>query len=158
MKFVLNGGLIIGTVDGGIFYLYSANIEIGEETGPDNIFLFGTLTPDVENIRHQQIYVGKLSRDPKLESVISSIRLGNYGLGSIFEPLLQSLQNDYYLLHADFDAYIKTMDKVDKAFKDKSVWAEKSILAACSMGMFSSDRSIKEYAKRIWKVEPARLK
>lgn len=97
MKFVLNGGLIVGTVDG-------ANIEIGQETGPDNIFLFGTLTPQVEDIRHRQIYGTGVEADPKLESVLDSIRNGNYGTPSIFESLLQTLNSDHYLLHKDFSA------------------------------------------------------
>ncbi|KAL2916158.1 Non-essential glycogen phosphorylase [Polyrhizophydium stewartii] len=150
MKFVLNGGLIVGTVDG-------ANIEIGEETGDDNIFLFGTLAHEVEDIRHQQTYSNRSSRDPKLEAVIDSIHAGHYGDAIIFEPLLNTLNNDYYLLHKDFAAYLETMDKVDECFKDKSSWAKKSIHAAASMGKFSSDRSIKEYANRIWGVKPLRV-
>lgn len=133
MKFVLNGGLILGTVDG-------ANIEIGEETGAENIFLFGTLTPQVEDIRHAQLYGGKVKRDPKLESVVNSIHAGRYGFAGIFEPLMQTLHSDVYLLHADFAEYIATMEKVDEAFKDKKLWAKKSIMAAASMGKFSSDR------------------
>jgi starch phosphorylase len=97
MKFVLNGGLIVGTVDG-------ANIEIGEETGEDNIFLFGTLTPEVDDIRHRQTYGGGVIVDPKLESVLESIRAGNYGQPAIFEPLLHTLSSDYYLLHTDFSS------------------------------------------------------
>ncbi|KAI8914420.1 glycosyl transferase [Gorgonomyces haynaldii] len=151
MKFVLNGGLIVGTVDG-------ANIEIGEETGPDNIFLFGTLTPQVEDIRHNQIYAGKFNRNAKLESVVQSIQHGKYGFPGIFEPLLHTLGGDFYLLHADFEEYIETMAKVDSVFKDKKLWAQKSILAAASMGKFSSDRSIKEYAERIWNIKPAKVK
>lgn len=96
MKFVLNGGLIVGTVDG-------ANIEIGEETGPDNIFLFGTLTPEVEDIRYQQTYVGQIKKNAKLETVIHAIQQGRYGFPGIFEPLLQTLNSDYYLVHADFE-------------------------------------------------------
>lgn len=135
-----------------------ANIEIGEECGEENIFLFGTLTPQVEDIRHRQTYGGNFVRDSKLEKVISSIREGRYGQPSIFQPLLQTLENDFYLLHADFGAYIDTMAKVDEAFKDKKLWAQKSIIAACSMGKFSSDRSIAEYAKKIWNIEPATVK
>ncbi|KAJ1336513.1 hypothetical protein BSLG_007297 [Batrachochytrium salamandrivorans] len=133
MKFVLNGGLIIGTVDG-------ANIEIGEETGDENIFLFGTLTPDVEDVRYSQTYGGGTIRDSKLVSVIDSIHAGHYGDPIIFEPLLNTLQNDHYLLHKDFTPYIETMSKVDMCFKDKHAWAKKSIIAAASMGKFSSDR------------------
>ena len=142
----------------GVVMINLANIEIGEETGPDNIFLFGTLTPAVEDIRHKQIYVGKVNRDPKLESVVQSIQQGRYGFPGIFEPLLHTLGSDYYLLHADFDEYIDTMVKVDQVFKDKKAWAKKSILAAASMSKFSSDRSIEEYAKRIWNIQPHPVK
>ncbi len=86
----------MGTVDG-------ANIEIGEETGPDNIFLFGTLTPEVEDIRYQQTYVGQIKKNAKLETVIHAIQQGRYGFPGIFEPLLQTLNSDYYLVHADFE-------------------------------------------------------
>lgn len=112
MKFVLNGGLIVGTVDG-------ANIEIGQETGADNIFLFGTLTPAVEDIRHQQVYGGGVKVDEKLEQVLESIRNGNYGSAAIFEPLLSTLSSDHYLLHADFSEYLDTLEKVDAVFKNK---------------------------------------
>ncbi|KAJ3311997.1 Non-essential glycogen phosphorylase [Boothiomyces sp. JEL0838] len=131
MKFVLNGGLIVGTVDG-------ANIEIGEETGPENIFLFGVLTPEVEDIRHKQTYGTGIKVDPKLDSVVESIRDGTYGQPAIFEPLL----------------HIDTMRKVDACFQNKTEWAKKSILAAASMGKFSSDRSINDYAKNIWHISP----
>ncbi|KAI8895516.1 glycosyl transferase [Globomyces pollinis-pini] len=150
MKFVLNGGLIVGTVDG-------ANIEIGEETGDDNIFLFGTLTPAVADVRHNQVYGKGVQVNEKLESVVESIRSGNYGQPAIFDPLMNTLNSDHYLLHADFEMYIETMNKVDKCFKNQAEWAKKSILAAASMGKFSSDRSILDYAKDIWHVEPQPL-
>lgn len=95
MKFVLNGGLIVGTVDG-------ANIEIGEETGPDNIYLFGYHTDQVDDIRHNQLYGGGVKTCSKLNTVIDSIRQGNYGQPSIFEPLLHTLDTDHYLVHGDF--------------------------------------------------------
>ncbi len=112
MKFVLNGGLIVGTVDG-------ANIEIGQETGAENIFLFGTLTPQVEDIRHKQVYGGGVEVDSKLEEVLESIRSGNYGSPCIFEPLLGTLASDHYLLHSDFTEYLETLSKVDKVFKNR---------------------------------------
>lgn len=108
MKFVLNGGLIVGTVDGGLFFIfpiplipipnkYLANIEIGQETGPDNIFLFGTLTPAVEDIRHKQVYGSGVAVDEKLDQVLESIRSGNYGSAAIFEPLLsKDLYHDLF--------------------------------------------------------------
>ncbi|TPX68538.1 glycogen phosphorylase [Spizellomyces sp. 'palustris'] len=146
MKFVLNGGLILGTVDG-------ANIEIGEEVGKDNIFFFGALTAEVEDIRHHQMYYN-VAMDSKLQGVIKSIQSGRYGDSVIFEPLLGTLRSDYYLLSKDFTPYLEAMERVDAAFKNKSAWAKRCITAAASMGKFSSDRSIQDYAKRIWKITP----
>ncbi|TPX45161.1 glycogen phosphorylase [Synchytrium endobioticum] len=148
MKFVLNGGLILGTVDG-------ANIEIGEEVGDDNIWLFGVLANEVDDIRHTQTYQA-VEMDPSLKSVLKSIRRGDFGDSSIFEPLLATLTtgHDYYLISKDFDAYLEAQKKVDSAFKDRTSWAKKSILAAAGMGKFSADRSVADYAKRIWHAQP----
>jgi glycogen phosphorylase len=102
MKFVLNGGIIIGTVDG-------ANIEIGEEVGDENIFLFGTLTPDVEDARHEMMYGGgKL--DPDLQKVVESIQSGEFGQPAVFESLLATLTfgHDFYIISKDFSSYLQT--------------------------------------------------
>ncbi|KAJ3095527.1 Non-essential glycogen phosphorylase [Phlyctochytrium planicorne] len=149
MKFVLNGGLIIGTVDG-------ANIEIAEEVGDDNIWMFGALTPEVEDIRHEIRFRGN-TLDPNLAAVVESIRKGDFGDAYIFEPLLSTLTtgHDFYIISHDFDSYLKTLSKIDVAFKDKSAWAKRSILAAASMGKFSSDRSIRDYAEKIWHIKPS---
>jgi starch phosphorylase len=81
MKFVANGGLIVGTVDG-------ANIEIGQEAGPDNIFLFGALSSEVNDIKHKQTYCGGVQINSDLKKVTESIKAGNYGHSTIFEPLI----------------------------------------------------------------------
>ncbi|KAI9013003.1 glycosyl transferase [Gaertneriomyces semiglobifer] len=146
MKFVLNGGLILGTVDG-------ANIEIGEEVGDDNIFFFGALTKEVEDARHKQMYY-QSEMNPNLQAVVNSIRAGKYGEPAIFDGLLGTLRTDYYLLSKDFDSYLHAMEKVDAAFKDKKGWAKKCILAVGRMGKFSSDRSIQDYARTIWRAKP----
>jgi glycogen phosphorylase len=86
--------------------LFLISIEIGEETGDENIFLFGTLTPEVDDIRHRQTYGTGVVCDPKLESVLDSIRAGNFGQPAIFEPLLNTLSSDHYLVHTDFSACI----------------------------------------------------
>ncbi|KAI8805271.1 glycosyl transferase [Cladochytrium replicatum] len=149
MKFVLNGGLILGTVDG-------ANIEIGEEVGKDNIWLFGCLAHEVEDIRHEQLY-RTIDMGAELRSVVESIQHGSYGDAYVFEPLLATLTtgHDYYLVNKDFVPYLETQKLVDIAFKEKASWAKKSINAAASMGKFSADRSIQEYAERIWKASPS---
>ncbi|KAJ3121779.1 Non-essential glycogen phosphorylase [Nowakowskiella sp. JEL0407] len=149
MKFVLNGGLILGTVDG-------ANIEIGEEVGNENIWLFGALAHEVEDIRHDQRYHG-VKMDPNLDKVLQSIMNDDFGDGSIYGPLLGTLHSDYYLVSKDFQPYLDSWKLIEETFKDKAGWARRSINAAASMGKFSSDRSIKEYAERIWKIEPSRL-
>ncbi|CAG8555409.1 4527_t:CDS:10 [Ambispora leptoticha] len=132
MKFVLNGGLILGTVDG-------ANIEIHEEIGDDNIFLY----------RNVPI-------DPALQSVITSIETGNFGDARIFSPLINTLTfgKDYYLISDDFGSYLDAQKLVDEAYKDQDDWSKKSILCTARMGFFSSDRAIREYAEQIWEVKP----
>lgn len=191
MKFVLSGGLILGTVDG-------ANIEIAEEIGLDNIWLFGTLTKDVEDARHNQRYRGE-GMDRKLKAVLDVIASGKFGDARIFESLLctfrlgsslgPALTRDFSLSHIDdwrrplprfqgfygtrsylinlpsastntcypMQPYIETNAAVDAAFKNKEAWAKKSILACAGMGKFSSDRSIQEYANRIWKLKPVKV-
>lgn len=148
MKFVLNGGLILGTVDG-------ANIEIRDEIGQDNIFMFGTLADQVADIRHYQKYHGVLV-DGHLQTVIESIQAGDYGDPASFNPLIDTLTygGDYYLISEDFDSYLKCQDEVDADFKNKRLWAKKSILCTAGMGFFSSDRAIREYADKIWKIDP----
>ncbi|KAI5839301.1 glycosyl transferase [Morchella snyderi] len=148
MKFVLNGGLIIGTCDG-------ANIEITREIGEDNIFLLGHLAEDVEELRHQHRF-GKVEMDPKLRLVCDAIEAGQFGDPNIYSGLISALTTgcDYYLVSDDFSSYLATQDLVDTTFKDKEDWATKSIMSVANMGFFSADRAINEYADTIWNVEP----
>ncbi|RCH91159.1 Non-essential glycogen phosphorylase [Rhizopus azygosporus] len=154
MKFVLNGGLILGTVDG-------ANIEIRDEIGEDNIFMFGTLADKVADIRHHQKYHGVLI-DPNLQIVLQSIQSGEFGgpeTASVFGPLINTLTygGDYYLISADFEMYLDAQDHVDAVYKDKKSWAKKSILCTAGMGFFSADRAVKEYADKIWNLKPVSI-
>lgn len=148
MKFVLNGGLIIGTCDG-------ANIEITREVGESNIFLFGNLAEDVEDLRHAHTY-GNFKLDPDLAKVFDAIKGGRFGDANRFSALCNSIidQGDYYLVSDDFNSYIKTHALVDEAYKDQEAWLEKCITSVSRMGFFSSDRCIQEYAEMIWNVEP----
>ncbi|KAA8904156.1 glycosyl transferase [Sphaerosporella brunnea] len=148
MKFVLNGGLIIGTCDG-------ANIEITREIGDENIFLLGNLAEDVEDLRHRHRY-GQVEMDPKLRAVCDEIEKGTFGDPSVYEGLISSLTTgcDYYLVSDDFSSYLTTQDLVDEAYRDKDGWATKCINSVASMGFFSADRCINEYADMIWNVEP----
>ncbi|KAI5195072.1 glycosyl transferase [Aureobasidium subglaciale] len=151
MKFVLNGGLIIGTCDG-------ANIEITREIGEDNIFLFGNLAEDVEDIRHQHTYEGVLI-DEGLQKVFDAIHSGMFGHSDEFSALTNTVVNhDHWLTSADFEAYCKTQDTIDEAFKDQEAWLHKTILAVARMGFFTADRCIEEYAEMIWNVEPQKIK
>ena len=151
MKFVMNGGLIIGTVDG-------ANVEITREIGEDNIFLFGNLSENVEELRYNHQY--HPSPMPEgLEKVLEHIEQGNFSPEntSEFKPIVDGIKNhgDYYLVSDDFESYIATQELVDKIFHgDRSEWTKKCINSVANMGFFSSDRCIQEYAETIWNVEP----
>ncbi|TFK26997.1 glycogen phosphorylase [Coprinopsis marcescibilis] len=154
MKFCLNGGLLLGTVDG-------ANIEIAEEVGESNVFFFGHLTPAVEDLRYQHLYhpVPIEEKCPALANVLNQISSGLFGNDDIYEPLLNTIrQNDYYLLSDDFDSYIAALAMVDEAYQDKEEWIKKSINTTANMGKFSSDRAILEYAESFWNIEPTPFK
>jgi starch phosphorylase len=148
MKFVLNGGLIIGTCDG-------ANIEITREIGENNIFLFGNLAEDVEDLRHSHTY-GNHHIDPDLAKVFEEIEKGTFGNPHDFASLISAVRDhgDYYLVSDDFHSYIETHALVDEAYKNQEEWITKSIQSVARMGFFSSDRCINEYAEGIWNIEP----
>jgi len=148
MKFVLNGGLIIGTCDG-------ANIEITREIGQDNIFLFGTLSEDVEDLRHAHTY-GKHAIDSGLQKVFEAITSGKFGDANDFGALVSAVRDhgDYYLVSDDFQSYVDTQKMVDEEYKNQEEWVSKCIRSVARMGFFSSDRCINEYAEEIWNIEP----
>ncbi|KAI9739146.1 MAG: Non-essential glycogen phosphorylase [Cirrosporium novae-zelandiae] len=152
MKFVLNGGLIIGTCDG-------ANIEITREIGENNIFLFGNLAEDVEDLRHSHTY-GNHTIDSDLQKVFDAIKGGMFGDQGAFSALVDSIvdHGDYYLVSDDFASYNQTQALVDDAYRNQDEWLEKSITSVARMGFFSSDRCIQEYADSIWNVEPLETK
>merc|ERR1719254_357633 len=161
MKFVMNGGLIIGTMDG-------ANIEIREEGGNDTMFIFGCLETDVPNIK-ARAKQGHYPIDPRLQRVFDVIKRGDFSLGdntahADFCKLVDKLcitteagtwNGDRYLLIHDFATYVEAQERVDKTYQDKAKWASLSIQATSSMAQFSTDRTISEYAKVIWGCEPA---
>jgi starch phosphorylase len=148
MKFVLNGGLIIGTCDG-------ANIEITREIGENNIFLFGNLAEDVEDLRHAHTY-GDHTLDPDLLKVFDAIKSNTFGDAGAFGALVGAIEDhgDYYLVSDDFHSYNQTQALVDEAYKNQDEWVSKCITSVSRMGFFSSDRCINEYAESIWNVEP----
>ena len=155
MKFSLNGALTIGTLDG-------ANIEIREEVGAENFFLFGLTAQEVVQLKQAGYNPDHYMRNnPLLQEVIHAIRSGMFsgGDGGLFYPLLDNLLgHDPYMVFADFQSYVDCQEKVNLAYQDQHDWTRMSILNAARCGKFSSDRSIKEYSKDIWKVKPVSIK
>jgi glycogen phosphorylase len=149
MKFSMNGALTIGTLDG-------ANVEIREEVGAENFFLFGLTTDDVNDLKKRGYNPGDYyESNPRLRETIDQIGSGVFSKGDreLFGPLVDSLLNkDEYMLLADYQAYADCQDRVAKAFKDSRTWTRMSILNVARMGKFSSDRSIRDYCDRIWKI------
>jgi starch phosphorylase len=150
MKFAMNGALTIGTLDG-------ANIEIREEVGAENFFLFGLSAEEVyalkaRGYRPQDYY----NANQELREVIDLIRSGLFSRGDteLFRPLIDGLINqDPYLLFADFQSYIDCQATVSLAYGDTERWTRMSILNTARSGKFSSDRSIREYCAEIWGVK-----
>ncbi len=154
MKFAMNGALTIGTLDG-------ANVEIREEVGEENFFLFGLTTPEVEQ-RKQEGYSPRaiFEANPMLHEVIVSLSNGEFSRGdrTLFEPLVNSLLGaDEYMLLADYQAYVDCQDRVSLAYKDQEAWTRMSILNVARIGKFSSDRAIREYCAEIWKTWPVKI-
>ena len=151
MKFSMNGALTIGTLDG-------ANVEIREEVGPENFFLFGLTTPEVYN-RKAQGYSPRefYESNAGLRRVLDAIGGDQFssGDGTLFRPLVDSLlDRDDYMLLADYQSYIDCQERVSEAFKDQERWTRMSILNVARMGKFSSDRAIREYCEEIWNAKP----
>jgi len=151
MKFALNGALTIGTLDG-------ANVEIREEVGAENFFLFGLTAPEVAELRAR----GYQPRDyydqnENLRQVIDFIASGELGRGDteLFRPIVENLLGgDPFLLLADYQTYIEAQEKVSALWQDQTAWTRASILNTARMGKFSSDRSIRDYCERVWKIQP----
>ena len=151
MKMALNGALTIGTLDG-------ANVEILEEVGENNIFIFGLTTPQVAELRvHGYSAWGYYNGNDELRQVLDMIGNGFFSVEEpdryrqIFDNLTQ--HNDHYLLLADYASYIATQDMVGLLYQDKEEWTRRAILNVANMGKFSSDRTIMEYAKNVWNVK-----
>ena len=149
MKFVMNGGLIIGTMDG-------ANVEIAEEIGEENMFIFGERVDGVGKIRQamaegQRDYVGS-----RLRRVFDSIKNGMFGDVSVMHHIIDSLCDggDHYITCFDFYPYIEAQNKVDDTYKDYKKWTQMAINGVAMSGKFSSDRTISQYCNEIWDIEP----
>lgn len=154
MKFAMNGALTIGTLDG-------ANIEIRQEVGSDNFFLFGLTAQEVYELKangyNPRHYYDS---NPELRQVLDSIAHGEFSPHdhSLFQPIVDSLINkDQYLLFADYQAYLDCQAKVDQAFQNQAQWTKMSILNAARTGKFSSDRTIRSYCEQIWHAESVKI-
>jgi starch phosphorylase len=151
MKFSMNGALTIGTLDG-------ANVEIREEVGPDNFFLFGM---NVEEVKERKAAgynpLALYSQNDELKAAINLIATGHFSHGDreLFRPLVDSLlHEDPYMVLADYQSYVDCQQQVGEVYRDQQRWTRMAILNVSRMGKFSSDRSIAEYCKKIWDVKP----
>ena len=154
MKFALNGALTLGTLDG-------ANVEILDNVGEDHIFIFGNTVEQVEALRREGYRpFDYYQHDEQLREVIDQIIRGDFSPEepNRYHSLIQGLQyHDYYQSFADFRSYVEAQKAVDKKYQDRDAWIASTIQNMVNMGFFSSDRTILEYAKNIWKIEPLKL-
>ena len=154
MKFALNGALTLGTLDG-------ANVEILDNVGKDHIFIFGNTVEQVEALRREGYRpFDYYQNDEQLREVIDQIIRGDFSPEepNRYHSLIQGLQyHDYYQSFADFRSYVEAQKTVDKKYQDRDTWIASTIQNMVNMGFFSSDRTILEYAKNIWKIEPLKL-
>ena len=155
MKFMLNGALTIGTLDG-------ANVEIREEAGPENFFLFGLTADAVDRVRRDGYRPADfVAGNPELRVALELIGSGYFSGGDaeVFRPLIENLmESDPFLVLADFADYVACQEQVDTAWRDPDGWTRKSILNTARSGKFSSDRAIAEYCEEIWNVAPVTVK
>jgi starch phosphorylase len=150
MKFAMNGALTIGTLDG-------ANIEIREEVGAENFFLFGLTAEEVDVLGRNYEPRAHIEKSSRLSRAIDSLASGHFSPDDHrrFQPLVDELVNrDTYKHCADFDAYFACQEEVDRVYQDPQEWGRRVVSNLGGIGKFSSDRTIKEYARSIWGVRP----
>ena len=154
MKFALNGALTLGTLDG-------ANVEILANVGEENVFIFGNTVEQVEELRRNGYHpFSYYQNDEQLRNVVDQIMSGRFSPKdpSRYHSLMQSLQSyDYYQAFADFRSYVETQHQVDEKYKNQNAWVDSALQNIVNMSFFSSDRTIKEYAEKIWQVEPLKV-
>ena len=154
MKFMMHGALTLGTYDG-------ANVEINQEIGDDNMFLFGMRTEDVAKARPTYSSRAIYNSEPEIKQAIDMIKSNVFSLlePGLFEPIIRSLldYNDYYMLLGDLKSYIAAQDRVDATYRDEAKWNGMSLVNIARSGRFSSDRAILEYASDIWGVKPVKF-
>ena len=151
MKFMMNGALTIGTLDG-------ANVEIHEAVGDENFFLFGLKTPEVEALRQEYHPQSYINANFHLEAVMGLLEGGHFNQfePGIFDDIIASLKspNDPWLTLADFASFVEAQEQASRAYKDRSSWVKKSIINSARSGVFSTDRTMQEYNDDIWKLQP----
>ena len=151
MKFMMNGALTIGTLDG-------ANIEIREEVGDDNFFLFGLTEAEVEALRPHYDPQNYIQQDSELQSVIRLLECGHFNQfePGVFDDVIASIKSphDPWMTIADFRSYVDAQRRVEQAWRDQERWTKMSILNTAASGKFSTDRTIIEYSQDIWKLAP----
>lgn len=147
MKFMLNGALTIGTMDG-------ANVEMSQQVGRENMFIFGMGAEEVATLSERGYSpISIVSHDPALRAIIDRIRTG-FRDGVAYNDIAQSLLlSDTYMLMQDYNSYINTQSKVDETYRNRALWNSMSLKNIAAAGYFAADRSIAEYAKNIWRVE-----
>ncbi|MDO9238604.1 MAG: glycogen/starch/alpha-glucan phosphorylase, partial [Methylicorpusculum sp.] len=154
MKFMMNGALTIGTLDG-------ANIEIRDEVGPENFFLFGMTVDQLEAYRQHYDPLTVINEDPDLARVFELLDGGHFNRfePGIFDGLIASLKSkqDPWMSIADFRSYVDTQKRVEAAYRDTEHWVRMSILNTAHSGKFSTDRTITEYNQDIWKLIPINM-
>ena len=160
MKFMLNGALTLGTLDG-------ANVEIVEEVGEEHAFIFGLSSDEVINYENHGGYnpMEIFNNDQDVRKVLMQLINGTYSHTELFRPLYNSLLNtqstskaDTYFILKDFKAYAEAHRKVEQAYRDEAGWAKSAILNVASSGKFTSDRTIKQYVDEIWHLDQVVLK
>jgi starch phosphorylase len=151
MKFAMNGALTIGTLDG-------ANVEIREAVGEENFFLFGLTVEEIRALRAAGYRPrAQYEADPELRAVLDALGDGTFSRGEreLFRPIVESvLDGDPWMLAADFRSYLDAQAAVERAFLDPDRWTRMSILNTARVGRFSSDRSIADYCRDVWRVAP----
>lgn len=156
MKFMMNGAITLGTLDG-------ANVEIVERVGYENAEIFGLRADDVALLKRENVYSvwNVYNRDPEIKAVVEALVDGTFSpekedFRLVYNELM--FKNDEYLLLADFDAYKHAQTRVQERYQDKAGWAKMCLINIAKSGFFSSDRTIKQYADEIWNIQPIEVK
>jgi starch phosphorylase len=154
MKFMMNGAITIGTLDG-------ANIEIREEVGEDNFFMFGMTSEEVDELRGNYDPHGVICHDDDLQRVMALLRCGHFNLfeAGLFDPIITTITSPYdpWMVAADFRSFVDAQKRVALAYRDRENWTRMSIVNTACSGKFSTDRTIGDYNREIWKLKPMQI-